>query len=378
MLNYQKKNFFAIILLIVLLFTACINQKPNADEKNSDLQNNQNQSIIEQEKTVKIVMAGDVIFHKPQLTYARTKNGYDFKPSFEDIKYLISDANISVFNLEGNINTKLKPSGYPKFNYPIEAVDALKWAGFDGVVLANNHSLDTGLEGLKGTIYNFNKKGLKVIGAGKNSETRTAIYEVNGIKVGFLAYTQFINFQKSGLGYVNMIDIEKIKSDITRLKGQVDFCIVYMHHGTEYLREVEKNQITLYRKIADLGADYIVGNHPHVARKSEYYKTKDGRGVIINYSLGNFISNQNDKYTDIGLIARLELSKKDKTVEIKNFEMIPIYRLRYKESGKTMHKVITAEGIEKYKNKIGADNIKYITKTFDELEAATEVVNNMR
>ncbi|MDO6355637.1 CapA family protein [Caloramator sp. CAR-1] len=355
----------------LLLFLSC-----NGVDK---LKEQQEKIVVEKpKKSAKIVMVGDVIFHKPQINSARTNKGYDFKPSFSEIKDIISKADYAVFNFEGNVNTKLPPSGYPNFNSPIEAIDALKWAGFDAVVLANNHSLDTGLDGLKGTLKNYSLKGIKSIGAG-NQKDRALILDINGIKIGFLAYTQFINGRSSGLGYVNILDLKTIEKDIKNIKSNCDFCIVYLHYGTEYIRNATVKERELFRKIADLGADYIVGNHPHVVRESEAYKTKDGRWVIFNYSLGNFISNQKDKYTDIGLIVNLTLEKEDKRTYIKDLDLIPVYRLKFYEKGRLHVKTITLDRLDKYNEKINSEDLKYILGVSKEINMKNSIeVSNLK
>lgn len=340
----------------------------------------QNEKTIEEKpkKSANIVMVGDVLFHKPQINSARTYKGYDFRSSFSEVKEIIIKADYAVFNFEGNINTKLPPSGYPNFNSPIEAIDALKWSGFDAVVLANNHSLDTGLDGLKRTLKNYSSKGIKSIGAGKPND-RALIADINGIKIGFLAYTQFINGRSSGLGYVNILNLKTVEEDIKNIKSKCDFCIVYLHYGTEYIRNATIKERELFRKIADLGADYIVGNHPHVARESEAYKTKDGRWVIFNYSLGNFISNQKDKYTDIGLMVDLTLEKDDNRTYIKALELIPVYRLKFYEKGRLNVKTITLDKLDKYKDKIKNEDLKYILEVSKEISYKNSIeVSNLK
>ncbi|MCX7904078.1 MAG: CapA family protein, partial [Caloramator sp.] len=367
------KRILSILLAgaTLLLFLSCsgVDKLKEQDE---------NITVEKPKKSAKIVMVGDVIFHKPQINSARTNKGYNFRPSFSEVKEIISKADYAVFNFEGNINTKLPPSGYPNFNSPIEAIDALKWAGLDAVVLANNHSLDTGLDGLKRTLKNYSLKGIKSIGAGIPKD-RELIVDVNGINIGFLAYTQFINGRSSGLGFVNILDLKTIEEDIKSIKSKCDFCIVYLHYGKEYMRDISVKERELFRKIADLGADYIVGNHPHVVRESEAYKTKDGRWVIFNYSLGNFISNQKDKYTDIGLMVDLTLEKDDNRTYIKALELIPVYRLKFYEKGRLNVKVITLDKLDKYKDKIKNEDLKYILEVSKEISNKNSIeVSNLK
>ncbi|MCX7951242.1 MAG: CapA family protein [Clostridiales bacterium] len=358
----KRLGWGIVFISLLAILTSC------SDKQNQAIYtiNNKSQIIkpeeIEDERVAKIALVGDVIFHLPIIESYKINQVYDFKGCFEDIKELIKENDIAIFNLDGNIDETKKISGYPRFNAPVEVIDALKWTGFNGVVLANNHSLDTEINGLKNTVKNFQSKGLKTIGVGDTKDSRAAMYEVDGIKIGILAYTQFINFHNSGLGYVNMIDLKNIEKDINEIKKKCDFTIVYFHYGKEYEMNVEDEQKELYRQVADMGADLITSSHPHVVRPSENYITKDNRNVPINYSLGNFLTNQNYNNTDIGEVVRFKVTKENNKVKIVDYEIIPVYRLRYIENNRLVVKVVYKENIENYKNKIKQEDYIYALK----------------
>jgi poly-gamma-glutamate synthesis protein (capsule biosynthesis protein) len=121
-----------------------------------------------------------------------------------------------------------------------------------------------------------------------------------------------------------------------------------MHAGVEYNRGVEEETARLFRMAANMGADCVLGSHPHVARKSEIYNTGD-RQVLINYSMGNFLSNQNDKYTDIGTMTKLVIRKQGENASLEKFEIIPTYRLRFRDTdGKTKRRIILVADIDNY------------------------------
>ncbi len=97
-----------------------------------------------------IVAVGDIMFHMPQINGARLSNGgFDFSPSFEYIKSDIETADFAIANLETVIGGNEKGfKGFPRFNSPVESLDALKITGFDILITANNHSLDGGKNGI--------------------------------------------------------------------------------------------------------------------------------------------------------------------------------------------------------------------------------------
>jgi poly-gamma-glutamate synthesis protein (capsule biosynthesis protein) len=308
-------------------------------------------SVIAQEKEPEVLEAtvlavGDIMFHLPQVTEARTEEGYDFGLSFEKIKSYISNADIAIANFETTVNEKKALSGFPRFNSPPEVVEGISDTGFDIMVTANNHCMDTGVEGAENTAALIRKNNMIPLGAGV--ENKSTVMDVNGIQVGILAYTTSINGLRAPAGYVCMVDEEQIKKDIEDIKSKSDFIIVYMHAGVEYNRDVEVETAKLFRSVADMGADCVLGSHPHVARKSELYHTR-GKEVLINYSMGNFLSNQNDKYTDIGTMTRLVITKQGETTRLGDFEIVPTYRLRFRDTdGKTKRRIIPTSEIDSY------------------------------
>lgn len=293
-----------------------------------------------------VIAAGDIMFHIPQINEARREEGFGFRMPFEKIRGTIVGADLAIANFETTVNEKKSLSGYPRFNSPPEVLEAIGYTGFDVLVTANNHCMDTGIEGAENTAALIRKNNMIPVGTGENN--KAALVDVKGIKLGILSYTTSINGLKAPAGYVNMADKEQIKKDIENLKGKCDFIIVYLHAGVEYRRDIEKETAELFRAVADMGADCVLGSHPHVTRKSEIYRT-NGRDVLINYSMGNFLSNQNDKYTDMGSMTKLHLKKQGNKTTLDNFEIIPTYRLRFVDTdGKTKRRIILAADVDGY------------------------------
>jgi poly-gamma-glutamate synthesis protein (capsule biosynthesis protein) len=315
---------------------------------------------------VSIISAGDVLFHMPQVVSAQEKNGYNFKPMFSEVKNLIQSKDIAVANFETTVNPKKKYSGYPCFNTPVQSLEALKATGFDILLSNNNHSLDTGLEGLRSTKGYMQKYGFKVVGSGEPNEDKSLITEKNGIKIAFLSYTYGTNFGVKYPDMINYIDENKIAKDINAIKPNCDFLIVYLHLGTEYVRTVEDFQQKLINNVAEMGADAILCSHPHVARKTEMLEVK-GKQVLVNYSMGNFISNQNDKYTDIGSMQSITIEKKGNTTRIKSTETIPVYRLRYSDKGKTVYKTLPSTEVKNFSNIVSSNSISYVNEVSSQL-----------
>jgi poly-gamma-glutamate capsule biosynthesis protein CapA/YwtB (metallophosphatase superfamily) len=331
----------------------------------------------QEKKKVSIIAIGDIMFHMPQIKSAYSEKKYDFRPFFEHVKSEIESADIAIGNLETTINPRKEISSYPRFNSPVEVLDAIKYTGFDVLVTANNHSVDTGRDGIISTVNMVNKYGMVPVGTGMKTDKKYSIVERNGVKIGILAYTSSTNGIKPPEGMINLTDINNIQKDISEVKKASDFVIVYVHTGTEYVRKIEAEQQKLFRKIADVGADCVLGSHPHVVRPSEIYNS-NGRKVYINYSMGNFISNQTQKYTDIGTMVKLSISKEENKSYLEEVELVPVYRLKQVKGNKRIYRVLTSDKIEDYS--LDSKSKTYIKEAFDEItqQFNSEVFNTIK
>lgn len=293
-------------------------------------------------KKVKLKAFGDIMAHMAQIQYAYNKGGgeYDFSDQFTYLKDFVKASDISIGNYETTTNPDLPVAGFPRFNVPAAYLKDLKETGFDIVSTANNHSMDTELDGVFSTMEAAKEAGLDYVGSFKDKSDRILFKEVKGIKLAFLAYTYGCNGRENlivpreeveNLCYLS--DEDQIKKDIGRAKAQgADFVIVYPHWGIEYQSMPNEAQISLGRKMIDWGADLVIGNHPHVVEPVEVYQAEDGRKGLIAYALGNFISYQNyennkDIRTEHSLSLEIDLEK-DLTSgnkKIANVKLHPIW-----------------------------------------------------
>lgn len=271
--------------------------------------------------TVTIAAAGDVIMHAgPRKAGFNEETGiYDFSGIFDEIKGEIQSADFGMINLETTLAGKeQKYTGYPRFNSPDEIADALKNAGFNIITTANNHTLDRNAHGVLRTLKVLKEKRLIPLGTyeSQDDSKKLLTLDKNGIKITFLAYTYGTNgipVPKDMPYIVNIIDEQKILSDLEKAREVSDAIVVYLHYGDEYQRTPSKFQKDLSYKILENGADIIVGSHPHVIQPSEVYKQEMSDGQIVKkyiaYSLGNFVSGQRFPYTEEGNILKFTFEK---------------------------------------------------------------------
>ncbi len=247
-----------------------------------------------------LVATGDALMHQP-VQHCASDSGYDFL--YEKVAPIIRWADVGFVNAEFPVAPKTgKPPKPFVFNANPEALSALAMAGFTVFNLANNHTFDQGYLGLSETCLYMDSLELGFVGAGRSAQEarRPLVIEKDGVRVAFLAYTTVLNIAGNsddpGRPRVNMFDRATAKEDISRIRDSVDFIVVSLHWGAEYVNEPTAQQKTIARELCDAGADVILGHHPHVLGPVEEYAAADGRKCVIAYSLGNFISNQERNY----------------------------------------------------------------------------------
>jgi poly-gamma-glutamate capsule biosynthesis protein CapA/YwtB (metallophosphatase superfamily) len=259
---------------------------------------------------------GDILIHDWVYEDAYSPNGYNFKPMFKPVKDILQGPDVLLANQETVLGgVEIGVSSYPMFNSPQEVGDALIDAGVDIVSTANNHSLDKGERGILNSIAYYEKVGLPYVGFFKDNQDqeKLRILRKNGVKLAFLSYsygTNGIPVPKGKDYLVNLIDQDKMKTEIHRAKAEADVVVMSIHWGNEYQRIPTEAQQQLAQFLADEGVDVIFGHHPHVLQPMKMLKTKDNRQTFVVYSLGNFISGQMRDYKDIGGLATIEITKK--------------------------------------------------------------------
>lgn len=261
-----------------------------------------------------LIFVGDAMQHQGQLDAARRPDGsYDYSDCFRNIAPEVTMADYAVVNLETPIGSS-NFTGYPCFNAPASFVHALRDAGFDLFLTANNHTLDRRDRGLHATIDSLDAAGVDHIGTYHNAAARDSILPmvrtISGIRVGFLNYTYGTNgIEISGEAVVDYIDRPTIKTDIERLRDAgAEIVTVAMHWGDEYRMVHNSNQAALADFLVDAGADLVIGAHPHVIQPMEVrHNEATGRDVLVVYSLGNFISNMKTRDTRGGAMLKVRL-----------------------------------------------------------------------
>lgn len=242
---------------------------------------------------------GDVMCHPAQFqsAYNSSTGVYDFSGNYTFIKKYIQDADLALCNVETTFKGDGNYVGYPIFNSPDTLATAIRDAGFDVAWFANNHMIDTGKTGVMRTVELMRGLGMTVAGARlATDEPRSPIVEVNGVKIGIVAYTyettttgarlingnpiwdggtDYINSFRceSGLAYAVEADRAAIAAEIKGCRDRgADLVIAYFHWGNEYQREFTTSEHNMAKFAADAGADMIFASHPHLLQGVEMFE----------------------------------------------------------------------------------------------------------
>jgi poly-gamma-glutamate synthesis protein (capsule biosynthesis protein) len=222
---------------------------------------------------------------------------------------LVRGADLSIVNLEGVLSDRGEEAEKTyTFRFDPRTAAVLKDAGFDAVLLANNHAFDFGLTGFLDSLDHLEKAGLAVLGAGRERAAAAAPFitgeasfpvrvfgiasfgpERNGWDGG--AFAADVN--KPGMLHAAGGGAELIKSllsgDGPAGSDGAPLDIVFFHGGVEYVDYPDGATRALYTELINAGADLVIGTHPHVEQGFEWV-----RGKPVFWSLGDYIFDEMD------------------------------------------------------------------------------------
>lgn len=283
--------------------------------------------------SVSLVAVGDNLIHNTLISAGEQEDGsLNYTSFYENIKNDISSADVAVINQETILGgSEFEYTGYPTFNSPWEIGTAAIDAGFDIFTCATNHSLDKGYSGIEQECAFFDQHTEVVhVGTNDSEEEYNSIvyYEKNGIRFAILNYTYGTNgipIPESRPWCVNMMDEEKITSDVTAARQNADVVIVFPHWGTENSTSVSDYQREYVKLFSDLGVDIVIGTHPHVLQPVEWVENETtGKKMLVYYSLGNFISHQTSLNQLCGGMARINIEKRNDEITITSATLTPV------------------------------------------------------
>lgn len=332
--------------------------------------------------TATIGAVGDILMHDAVIRsgYDRESGSYIFDYIFEHFSKVVSQLDYAVADLEGTLCAEDNGYGYSGritcFNCPDSIVDALKNAGFDMLLTANNHSYDTRSIGLIRTQQIITEKGLDYIGTRMAPEDKNyLITDVNGIKIGMINYSFNTNVRKDGSVSLNGIPVtiedsklvnsfnyyylpefySQLEGDIAAMRDDgAESIVLYIHWGHEYQIVESRVQNEMAQAICNLGVDVIVGNHVHVPQPVELLTNEndESKKTLCIYSTGNSVSamrrgGDHPVQVEDGLMFTFTFAKySDGTVLVEHAEVIPTWVDYYAQDNLGRYKILVMDGTE--------------------------------
>jgi poly-gamma-glutamate synthesis protein (capsule biosynthesis protein) len=211
---------------------------------------------------------------------------FSSEEALQRLKPVLHAADLVFFNLETPLSDHARLDGINRT--PESFAATLRSVGTTLVSVANNHTFDTEEQGFLDTLRSLSSAGVRYIGGGDDlaRARKPVILERNGIKLGFLGYSQFSNmgeaaFAADGRPGIAPMDPFLMKDDIRRLRSQVDYVVVSVHWATSKSSNISPENRKFAHDLIDDGADIILGGHPPYPKGIEVY-----RGKVIIYSPG--------------------------------------------------------------------------------------------
>lgn len=335
--------------------------------------------------TATVAAQGDLLMHSYLFTSspkypaaAYIEDGvYNFDSIFQYVRPYVDGADYAVINLETTFGgSNIGYSGNPLFNCPDALADSVSGAGYDMLLTANNHCVDTGASGIKRTLEQARARNLTTLGTQLDAqEKKYAVVDANGIRLGMLCYTYAGGLEADGSpnfnlsaatvlrepGLVNYFTENKLEQFYSEVQAHLDNMraegaeafIVYMHWGVEYELTENATQRAIAQRLCDLGIDVIIGGHPHVVQPVDLLTstTDPEHKTVCIYSLGNAVSNQRKEemqkscptgHTEDGALFTVTFEKySDGTVAVADADVLPTWVNKFTNSeGKVEYNIV--------------------------------------
>ena len=361
-----KRTLFAAVIAMVLVGVAFRNLTKDLVKEKPEKTQSQSQSVQETQApteapkatrpvqkdpitTIHIKAAGDLNVTDSVVNAGVAIGGFDFSPVFKDVAGILSDADLTLMNFEGNICGE--PYGTQTTSAPVELIRSLRSCGVDLLQMANSCAINNGLNGLTATLNAIRGAGIEPVGAyATASEVRTSkgytITEVQGIKIAFVAFTKGLGGRGMPAGNENLVNLlyndyateykEIARDRIGEILKNVetekpDLVVALLHWGSEYNDDISKTQKSIVSLMQKQGVDVIIGTHPHTLQPIVF---DDLAGTLVAYSLGDFFGEANRGATNYSIILDIEITKDDNagTTRVTDYSYTPIYTVREGEA----------------------------------------------
>ena len=313
----------------------CIFHRCVDDEEDVDI-NKRNEDY---DPSINLLFAGAIFLNgRAYKSGLNPDNSFNYDHFFKYIKNDINKADLAIIDQETIF--ELKKSNFSKklSNTPPELGDAIANAGFKVILHGSLYAFSKEEIGIINTIKFWKNKypNIKILGISEDEKSSNGDYYIfskNDIKIGL------VNFYGHGKKmipkdkqfYINMVTKEKVKEVIRKLSTETDFVIVCVNWGTKNSKEPTKKQMKWAKEFAANGAKLIIGHHSSFVQQVSSVKSK-GKRALVFWSLGHLINDNKRKYSILGAMANITISKSDDGAYISEYNLIPT--INHKDKGK--------------------------------------------
>ena len=324
--QYESKN---LDILGIHEGRVCQDSDPDCNKMNPQVEEDKGDNIT----SIKLIFGGSVSLNqKAYLSGVKYDHSLNYDHLFTHISSIIKDADLSFIEQEKAFDVE-EPNKYKEANkqMPKELGDSLASAGFNVILHANIHAFDQKEKGIKDTLEFWRTKypyiqNLGISTTVEESQKDYIIYTKDDLKIGIINYAcgAFNGISKDNEFMVNSLDIRKAEEMIKKVKSEVDFLIFYLNWGDKDYYLPSRTQIRIAKILAWHGVDLIIGNMPNVIFPISYLKPENGNEILVFWSVGSLIGNNELKYNCLGALANVVISKKDGKAYISSHSLIPI------------------------------------------------------
>lgn len=380
----QRKMVFGLIAAVAILICVVVGiilisansrqQRAEAEAAAPTVQTTAPAETTEETKAkrdpltvIHVKAAGDLNVTTTVVDSGLAATGYDYTRAFMDVAHVLSDADITVMNFEGNVCGE--PYGSGSTSAPREILQGLRSAGVDMLQMANSCSINNGLIGMSATLQAVEAAGIQSIGAysteadWKRSGGYT-IVEIQGIRIAFVAFTKGVGGMGMPSGNENLvnllykdysstyreIDRERINKTLDRVNAErPDLVIAMLHWGSEYNDVISDTQKSIVSLLQKKGVDVILGTHPHLVQEVSFDPLT---GNLVAYSLGDFYGDASRGGTSYSIILDLEITKDTDSgiTKVTGWDYVPIYTLKKTDCDGYQRVVRIKEAMFAYEN----------------------------
>ncbi len=296
---------------------------------------------------------------EPRMTNAnRYGDSFFFHPLFQYVRGILKSSDFSVGNLETTVTDMTPYAGeyhriFNKYhcNAPECYLDAVRYAGFDALVTANNHNCDSGLMGLADTMDALDRHHFMHTGSFRPTDGERVLFvKINGIRVAVVSYSNYYNkldqwhlTQEGHDLLLNRYHKDKALWDIRHAREMgAEFILCYIHWGDDYDEVPNAEQYEYLNELKDMDVDYIVGSHTHCLQSHSVVTGQNGKKIPLMFSMGNFVTNERKELCKHTGILQLVLERCGEQIKVQEY-FIPCYV--FDEMGTGRFAVVPTDGL---------------------------------